>query len=68
MRRWLAIAAPSILAQILFGLPLIGFIISLASLAWFIFLVYTTAQSPTKQGWHDHFAHSMVLKAARTAR
>ncbi len=67
LRRWLVIAAPSILAQVLFVLPLIGFIVSLASIAWFIFLVYTTAKSPTKQGYHDVFAHTQVVKAARSA-
>ena len=67
LRRWLVIAAPSILAQVLFVLPLIGFAVGLASIAWFIFLVYTTAKSPTKQGFHDVFANSQVVKAARSA-
>jgi uncharacterized RDD family membrane protein YckC len=65
IRRWLAISAPSILAQALQPLPVIGFVLALASLAWFIFLVYSTAKSPTKQGWHDVFANTMVVKAAR---
>lgn len=65
IRRWLAISAPSILAQALQPIPLIGFVLALASLAWFIFLVYTTAKSPTKQGWHDVFANTMVVKAAK---
>ena len=67
IRRWLAIATPSLLAQIFFPLPLIGFLLALASLAWFIFLVYTTAKSPTKQGYHDILANTQVVKAARTA-
>ncbi len=67
LRRWLVIAAPSILAQVLFVLPVIGFLVGLASLAWFIFLVYTTAKSPTKQGFHDVFANTQVVKAARSA-
>jgi uncharacterized RDD family membrane protein YckC len=28
--------------------------------------VYTTYSSPTKQGWHDIFAHTMVVKATNT--
>ena len=36
-------------------------------LAWFIFLLYTTWKSPTKQGYHDVFANTMVVKATRTA-
>jgi uncharacterized RDD family membrane protein YckC len=31
-----------------------------------IFLLYTTANSPTKQGWHDVFANTMVVKAAKS--
>jgi hypothetical protein len=31
-----------------------------------IYLLYTTAQSPTKQGFHDKFVGSMVVKAARS--
>jgi uncharacterized RDD family membrane protein YckC len=68
IRRYLALSAPSILSQVLFPLPLIGFIVGLWSLAWFIYLVYTTATSPTKQGWHDVFASTMVVKALGSVR
>ena len=68
IRRYLALSAPSILSQVLFPLPLIGFIVGLLSLAWFIYLVYTTATSPTKQGWHDVFASTMVVKALGSVR
>ncbi len=66
IRRWLVIAAPSLLAQVFlsFFTP-IGYLLGLASLGWFIYLVYTTANSPTKQGYHDVFANTMVVKAAR---
>ena len=43
----------------------LGVIASLVSLVWFIALLVTTAQSPTKQGLHDKYAHTMVVKAAR---
>jgi uncharacterized RDD family membrane protein YckC len=33
---------------------------------WFIVLLVTTAQSPTKQGIHDKYARTMVVKAARS--
>lgn len=66
VRRYLALSAPSILAQVLSPLPAIGFIIGLLAFAWFIYLIYTTANSPTKQGWHDVFANTQVVKAART--
>ncbi len=64
IRRWLAISAPSIVAQALQPIAVIGVLLSLISLGWFIYLVYTTAKSPTKQGWHDIFANTMVVKAA----
>jgi uncharacterized RDD family membrane protein YckC len=44
-------------------LSLIGFLLAVA---WPLYLLYTTSQSPTKQGYHDVFAHTMVVKAART--
>jgi uncharacterized RDD family membrane protein YckC len=66
IRRYLALSAPSILAQVLWPLPLLGLIVGLASFAWFLYLVYTTATSPTKQGWHDVFASTMVVKALKS--
>jgi uncharacterized RDD family membrane protein YckC len=65
VRRWLALGGIFSLTQALNPLPLLGILIGLASLAWVIFLLVTTAQSPTKQGWHDKFAGSIVAKAAR---
>ena len=56
VRRYLALAAPAILAQVASPIPLIGLVLSLVALAWAIFLIYTTANSPTKQGKHDEFA------------
>jgi uncharacterized RDD family membrane protein YckC len=66
-RRWLVIAAPGILAQVLFVLPAIGALLGLLAFGWFIYLLWTTYSSPTKQGYHDKFANTMVVKAARTA-
>lgn len=66
IRRWLALSAPSILAQAFQPIAVIGVLLSIAAFAWFIYLVYTTAQSPTKQGWHDVFANTMVVKAAKS--
>ncbi len=47
-----------------------GAVMSLAGLViaigWPLYLLMTTAQSPTKQGFHDVFAHTMVVKAARS--
>lgn len=67
IRRWLVIAAPGILAQVLFVLPAIGTLLGLLAFGWFIYLLWTTYSSPTKQGFHDKFANTMVVKAARAA-
>jgi len=66
IRRYLALAGPSILANALSGISVIGPLLSLLSLIWVIYLLYTTAKSPTKQGWHDTFANTQVVKAARS--
>jgi uncharacterized RDD family membrane protein YckC len=58
---------PGFVAGLVSSLSLgLGAIASLVSLIWFIALIVTTAQSPTKQGLHDRYAHTMVVKAARS--
>ena len=42
----------------------LGLLLSLAGLAWTIFLIYTTANDPKRQGFHDHYAKSVVIKPA----
>jgi uncharacterized RDD family membrane protein YckC len=66
IRRWLALGGIFSLAQTLNGFPGLGILIGLAGLIWTIALLVTTAQSPTKQGLHDQFAGTMVVKAARS--
>lgn len=66
IRRWLALGGIFSLTQALNPLPLLGLLIGLASIIWVIALLVTTAQSPTKQGLHDQFAGTMVVKAARS--
>ena len=66
IRRWLALGGIFSLAQTLNPLPLLGLLIGLAAIVYVIFLLVTTAQSPTKQGWHDQFAGTIVAKAARS--
>jgi len=66
IKRWLALGAIFGIVQAFSPLPLLSLLIYLAAFAWFIFLVYTTYSSPTKQGWHDIFAHTMVVKATNT--
>jgi uncharacterized RDD family membrane protein YckC len=65
VKRWLALGAPFGIAQALNPLPGLGILIALAAFVWFIALLVTTAQSPTKQGLHDRYANTVVVKAAR---
>lgn len=37
-------------------------IVGLGQLAWVIVLIYTTYSSPTKQGIHDRYAGSLVVR------
>lgn len=66
VKRWLALGGVFALAQFLNPLPLLGLLIGLAGFVWVIALLYTTATSPTKQGLHDKYANSVVVKAARS--
>ena len=51
IRRWAYIGLPGALG-LAYVLPLIGILVSLGVLAYYIFLLVTTAQSPTRQGFH----------------
>jgi uncharacterized RDD family membrane protein YckC len=74
LRRAAALWGPTVIGQflILAGgwlfsglgavLSLLGLVVAIG---WPIYLLITTAQSPTKQGFQDLFAHTMVVKAAR---
>jgi uncharacterized RDD family membrane protein YckC len=66
VRRAVALWGPTTVAQFLNSVSGIGSILSLLALIWVVFLLYSTAKSPSKQGWHDKFANSVVVKAART--
>ena len=64
--RWVLLGAPFGIAQALAGVSGLAVLIGIAALVWFIVLLVTTAQSPTKQGLHDRYAHSVVVKAGRS--
>ena len=67
VRRWLALGAIFSIAQVFNPIPLLGLLLGLAALVWVIFLLYTTWKSPTKQGWHDVFAQTAIVKATKAA-
>ena len=67
VRRWLALWGPSTLSSVVSGMGAISTAISAITFFYLIYLLYSTSKSPTKQGFHDTFANSVVVKAARVA-
>jgi uncharacterized RDD family membrane protein YckC len=65
LTRWILLGGPLGLVAALNPIPALGALIVLALIVWFIALLVTTAQSPTKQGLHDRYAKTVVVKAAR---
>ena len=63
INRWALIGLPGALS-LAYVIPLIGFLVSIGVLVYYIFLLVTTAQSPTRQGFHDTFAKTVVAKLA----
>jgi uncharacterized RDD family membrane protein YckC len=63
INRWLLLGGPQA-AGFLYVLPLIGFIVSIIVFVYYIYLLVTTAQSPTRQGLHDRYANTVVAKVA----
>jgi uncharacterized RDD family membrane protein YckC len=66
VKRWIYLGGPIGLIQALTPVAGLGLLIGLLGIAYFIYLLWTTAQSPTKQGFHDIQAGTAVVKAART--
>lgn len=62
-KRWAYLFGPSVLNSLLqFGG--LSFLVSLLLIAYAIFLLYTTATDPQKQGFHDKQANTLVIAKA----
>jgi uncharacterized RDD family membrane protein YckC len=67
IKRWLVLFGVFVLLsalQLVVGVGL-GSLFGLISLGYLIYLLYTTNQDPKRQGFHDHYADTVVVK--RTA-
>lgn len=67
IRRWAFLFGPAALAQVFsFGggllLGTVGLILSLLAALYSLYLLYTTSQSPKRQGYHDVQAGTVVVK------
>jgi uncharacterized RDD family membrane protein YckC len=62
--RYLYMFAPGYVASLASNIigGVIGLLLSLVGLGWTIYLIYTTANDPKRQGYHDKMAHSVVVK------
>ncbi len=66
--RWLVLGIPSILATFASYISAgLGLVLSIVGLVWLIVLLYSIAKSPTKQGFHDRYAHTIMVKTGRRA-
>lgn len=64
VRRWLGYGS---FLGLLAIVPAVRGYDALAQLAWILVLLATTARSPMKQGLHDRFAHSALVRPASRA-
>ncbi len=61
--RWILLAGPGALANLgTYGFG-VGALVSLLVLAWYVYLAWTTATDPRRQGFHDKYVGSVVVKA-----
>ena len=66
--RWLILGLPALLSSLAVYVPnAIGLILGALGVVWLLLLLYTMAQSPTKQGLQDRYAHTILVKVRRRA-
>jgi uncharacterized RDD family membrane protein YckC len=61
--RWLVLAGPSALYSVVVYAGGFGPLLGLVVFAWYLYLAYSTATDPKRQGFHDKYVHSVVVKA-----
>ena len=66
IRRWLFLFGPFVLAQVAaFMLGGLGTLLGLLTFGYAIYLLYTAANSPKRQGFHDVQASTVVVKIVK---
>jgi uncharacterized RDD family membrane protein YckC len=67
IRRWLYLFGPSVLSSVLslgagYAIGILSPLVSLAILAYYIYLLYSASQDPRRQGFHDKQVKTVVVK------
>ena len=66
IRRWLFLFGPFVLAQVAsFMLGGLGSLVGLLTFGYAVYLLYTAANSPTRQAFHDVQASTVVVKVKK---
>ena len=63
--RWAVLSGPWIIGFVfnqVYSYSIFGLLVSLAGLGWTVYLLYTTANDPKRQGFHDKYAKTVVVK------
>jgi len=63
--RWAVMALPGVAASLFsYSGQTIGILLGLVSFVYVLYLAYTSATDPKRQGFHDKFVHTVVVRAA----
>ena len=62
LMRWALLVAPIAVYWGLYGWNILTWVVWLLVVVWEIYLLVTTAQSPTRQGLHDKYVNTVVAK------
>ena len=64
--RWLLLGIAATLTTFAVYVPsVVGLVLAIGGFVWLVGLLYTMAQSPTKQGLHDRAARTVLVKGSR---
>lgn len=66
--RWLLMGvAATLLTFVVYVPSLVGMLSALLGLVWLVIVLVSVTRSPTKQGLHDRYARTILVRAARRA-
>jgi len=66
--RWLILGIAATLLTFAVYVPsLVGLALAVLGLAWLLVILYTMTRSPLKQGLHDRYARTILVRAGRRA-